>query len=222
MLAGREASEILQGALGKLSPELRETVILRDLQEMEYREIAQVLKIPEGTVKSRLNRGPGGTGAAAAQAEGSAMTCANFEIALCDYLDGTLAPAEKAEVEQHLSTCAACAELARDAGAAIAFMERVADVEPPPELVTRMFAIPGMPRGAGLGARGYPRLVPQSHAAHAAAAHGDGTVADDSVLRHDGALRRDSRAPTDRGGSRPGARVGGRGRSCAPRLGTHR
>ena len=57
LLAGREASEILQGALGKLSPELRETVILRDLQEMEYREIAQVLKIPEGTVKSRLNRG---------------------------------------------------------------------------------------------------------------------------------------------------------------------
>ena len=56
-LAGREASEILQGALGKLSPELRETVILRDLQELEYREIAAVLKIPEGTVKSRLNRG---------------------------------------------------------------------------------------------------------------------------------------------------------------------
>ncbi len=57
LLAGREASEVLQGALAKLSPELRETVILRDLQEMEYREIAQVLKIPEGTVKSRLNRG---------------------------------------------------------------------------------------------------------------------------------------------------------------------
>jgi RNA polymerase sigma-70 factor (ECF subfamily) len=57
VLAGREASEILQGALGKLSPELRETVILRDLQELEYREIAEVLKIPEGTVKSRLNRG---------------------------------------------------------------------------------------------------------------------------------------------------------------------
>ncbi len=56
-LAGREASEILQAGLARLSPELRETVILRDLQEMEYREIAQVLKIPEGTVKSRLNRG---------------------------------------------------------------------------------------------------------------------------------------------------------------------
>lgn len=56
-LAGREASELLQGALSRLSPELRETVILRDLQEMEYREIAEVLEIPEGTVKSRLNRG---------------------------------------------------------------------------------------------------------------------------------------------------------------------
>ncbi len=57
MLAGREASEVLQAALQKLSPELREAVILRDLQELEYREIAQVLHVPEGTVKSRLNRG---------------------------------------------------------------------------------------------------------------------------------------------------------------------
>jgi RNA polymerase sigma-70 factor (ECF subfamily) len=57
MLAGREASEMLQSALQKLSPELRETVILRDVEELEYREIAQVLNVPEGTVKSRLNRG---------------------------------------------------------------------------------------------------------------------------------------------------------------------
>lgn len=69
------------------------------------------------------------------------MTCAHLEIALCDYLDGTLAPAEKAEVERHLSACAACSALARDAGAAMAFMERVADVEPPPELVTRIYGI---------------------------------------------------------------------------------
>ena len=57
LVAGREASEILQHALQRLSPELRETVILRDLEELEYREIAEVLKVPEGTVKSRLNRG---------------------------------------------------------------------------------------------------------------------------------------------------------------------
>jgi RNA polymerase sigma-70 factor (ECF subfamily) len=53
----REAREAVHEALGKLSPELREAVILRDLQDMDYREIAAVLKIPEGTVKSRINRG---------------------------------------------------------------------------------------------------------------------------------------------------------------------
>jgi RNA polymerase sigma-70 factor, ECF subfamily len=57
LLAGREAGELLQAALEKLSPELREAVILRDLQDLEYREIARVLNVPEGTVKSRLNRG---------------------------------------------------------------------------------------------------------------------------------------------------------------------
>lgn len=57
MLEGREASEVLQSALQKLSPDLREAVVLRDLEELEYREIADVLKVPEGTVKSRLNRG---------------------------------------------------------------------------------------------------------------------------------------------------------------------
>jgi RNA polymerase sigma-70 factor (ECF subfamily) len=32
-------------------------VILRDLQDMDYKEIAVVLRVPEGTVKSRINRG---------------------------------------------------------------------------------------------------------------------------------------------------------------------
>ncbi|MCI0402966.1 MAG: sigma-70 family RNA polymerase sigma factor [Acidobacteria bacterium] len=53
----REAREQVHQALQKLSPDLREAVILRDIQDMDYREIAQVLKVPEGTVKSRINRG---------------------------------------------------------------------------------------------------------------------------------------------------------------------
>jgi RNA polymerase sigma-70 factor (ECF subfamily) len=53
----RETREMVHEALQKLSPELREAVILRDLQDMDYREIAAVLKVPEGTVKSRINRG---------------------------------------------------------------------------------------------------------------------------------------------------------------------
>jgi RNA polymerase sigma-70 factor (ECF subfamily) len=53
----RETGETVHRALQKLSPDLREAVILRDLQDMDYREIAAVLKVPEGTVKSRINRG---------------------------------------------------------------------------------------------------------------------------------------------------------------------
>ena len=52
-----ELSGQVQAALTKLSPELREAVILRDLQQLEYAEIQQVLGVPEGTVKSRINRG---------------------------------------------------------------------------------------------------------------------------------------------------------------------
>ena len=53
----RETRETVHRALQKLSPELREAVILRDLQDMDYRDIAVSLKVPEGTVKSRINRG---------------------------------------------------------------------------------------------------------------------------------------------------------------------
>ena len=57
--AGLELKATIQCALAKLSPELREAVILRDLEDMDYKEIAVVLKIPEGTVKSRISRGRG-------------------------------------------------------------------------------------------------------------------------------------------------------------------
>ena len=52
-----ELSGQVQAALTRLSPELREAVILRDLQQLEYAEIRLVLEVPEGTVKSRINRG---------------------------------------------------------------------------------------------------------------------------------------------------------------------
>jgi RNA polymerase sigma-70 factor, ECF subfamily len=58
-VAGLELKVKIQAALKQLSPELREAVILRDLEDMDYKEIAQVLHIPEGTVKSRISRGRG-------------------------------------------------------------------------------------------------------------------------------------------------------------------
>src|ERR1700682_4316732 len=71
------------------------------------------------------------------------MNCAEIEILICEYVDGSLGTAQRAEVERHLAGCAACAELVRDSSAAVAFMERAADVEPPQELVNRiLFAAP--------------------------------------------------------------------------------
>ncbi len=45
----KELARIVQDALARVSVELREAVILRDLQDLDYKEIAQVLGIPEGT-----------------------------------------------------------------------------------------------------------------------------------------------------------------------------
>ncbi len=55
--ANNELAKMVQEALARVSVDLREAVILRDLQDMDYKEIAQVLGIPEGTVKSRISRG---------------------------------------------------------------------------------------------------------------------------------------------------------------------
>ena len=57
LAAGRELEKMVQEALKRVPADLREAVILRDLQDLDYKEIAQVVGIPEGTVKSRISRG---------------------------------------------------------------------------------------------------------------------------------------------------------------------
>jgi hypothetical protein len=66
------------------------------------------------------------------------MTCAEVEILLCDYVDGTLRAAERTALEAHIAGCGACTEMTRDVTAFAGFVERAAMVEPPPELVTRI------------------------------------------------------------------------------------
>lgn len=54
---GREQHELLQQALSRINPVYRAAVILRDIEELSYEEIADVLQVALGTVKSRILRG---------------------------------------------------------------------------------------------------------------------------------------------------------------------
>jgi anti-sigma factor RsiW len=73
------------------------------------------------------------------------MNCSDIEILLAEYVDGTLQAGAKSAVEQHLASCKGCRELAEDAASAVAFLERTAPVEAPPELLTRiLFQVPAV------------------------------------------------------------------------------
>lgn len=53
---GRELEQIVESCMEQLPEELREMLVLRDVQDLAYDEIAQVADVPVGTVRSRLSR----------------------------------------------------------------------------------------------------------------------------------------------------------------------
>ena len=55
----QDTQQAVRQAMASLPPEFRQVLVLRYLQEMNYQEIAQALALPEGTVKSRINRAKG-------------------------------------------------------------------------------------------------------------------------------------------------------------------
>lgn len=57
VLEQRDRVTLLRRALAALPETLRTAVLMRDIQELSYQEIADRLRLPEGTVKSRINRG---------------------------------------------------------------------------------------------------------------------------------------------------------------------
>jgi anti-sigma factor RsiW len=66
------------------------------------------------------------------------MTCAELEILLCDYVDGTLHAEQRTALESHLPGCANCTQLARDVQGVTAFIKGVPQIDPPAELMTRI------------------------------------------------------------------------------------
>ena len=57
LLQEQDSRRLVTRALDQLAPEFREAIVLRELEDLSYREIAQVAGIPIGTVMSRLARG---------------------------------------------------------------------------------------------------------------------------------------------------------------------
>lgn len=52
----REAGSLVQAALAELDEEHRQILILRDVEDLAYEDIADILDLPRGTVKSRIHR----------------------------------------------------------------------------------------------------------------------------------------------------------------------
>src|SRR3954451_6206388 len=66
------------------------------------------------------------------------IDCAQFEVLLADYIDGTLPESERTRVEQHAADCEHCRELLADVQGAVRFLGKSEEVIPPPELITRI------------------------------------------------------------------------------------
>lgn len=56
VLANQEINDVLQEAITELDPHFRSALILRDIEDLDYSEIAEILEVPVGTVKSRIHR----------------------------------------------------------------------------------------------------------------------------------------------------------------------
>lgn len=59
LVEGMQLEAVVKRAIGQLDPEFREALILRDVEDMSYEEIASVTGLPDGTVKSRIHRARG-------------------------------------------------------------------------------------------------------------------------------------------------------------------
>ena len=87
------------------------------------------------------------------------MTCAEFEIVLSDYVNGSVTVNQRRAIEAHADHCAACRELLRDVFHAVTFLERAEEVTPPAELITHLVyhAPKGRMRNESRG--GFSRLL---------------------------------------------------------------
>ena len=145
-------------ALKKLPTEFRMPVILRDLEEWSYEEIAVSLDLPVGTVKSRIARGRGQLRTILLpllerEKDDRVSRAAAHPARSLDFLsrlhDGELTAAERAHFESHRAHCDECRRAAADFEATLASYRTTGTPAAKPDLAARILRRLETPRAGG-------------------------------------------------------------------------
>ncbi len=114
-LARKRDRDRVRAAIRELPAEFREALLLREMEDMAYKEIAAVLNTPIGTVMSRLSRARQSADRETQAARGGArMTCDEARPLLDAYFDSELDLTASLAVERHTAECVACAQTLSD------------------------------------------------------------------------------------------------------------
>jgi RNA polymerase sigma factor (sigma-70 family) len=101
--------ETVQRLIAQLPQAFREVIVLREVNDLSYREIADVTGVPVGTVMSRLRAGARAVARGVARGGEGLMTCDEAEVMLHALIDDELDAGHARDVEAHAATCARCA-----------------------------------------------------------------------------------------------------------------
>lgn len=106
-----ELGAALEAAIRALEPAYREVLVLRDVEGLSAPEVAEVLGIGVDAVKSRLHRARGAVRdrvAPLVDASPETTECPDVLAAFSRHLEGDIAPADCARMEQHVASCKRC------------------------------------------------------------------------------------------------------------------
>ena len=115
LIASGERQQLVS-ALGELTGDYREVIVLRELEGLSYNEIAHAIDAPVGTVMSRLSRGRAELREAldGASPRMNPMQCRDAHEALNSLIDGETAAEQQQAAAVHLASCPMCTARARE------------------------------------------------------------------------------------------------------------
>ncbi len=131
----------LKKAIDNLPEKYKNVIVLKHFQDLEIKDISQVLGIPEGTVKANLHRGRKLLRGILSKEEGGAqMNCRRASHLIQDYLDGNVSANISVELKSHLDNCLACSQESATYQQIINMLEANKMQDPPAHLFTSIRA----------------------------------------------------------------------------------